>query len=161
MVHPFPPQNRKEHRLLRVTTVLAFLPAFALLLPYGVISARPLPTVGIAAMFFSAAFSTLVLRGGVRSPGLRACCDLLLAASIVAILIPRYVRPVRPSNGYCRMLNQPSIGSSSQTDMTRGGTKAKASSFLQHTEPPPCYSTCTFHSSGSSAKRKSKPDKSP
>ena len=98
MVHSFPPQDRKEHRWLRVTTILAFLPAFALLLPYGSISARPLPTVGIAAIFFSAAFSTLVLGGGVRSPGLRACCDLLLAASIIAILVPRYVRPVRRLN---------------------------------------------------------------
>ena len=108
MVHSSSPEARNEHRWLRVTTVLAFLPAFALLLPYGLISFRPLPTVGIAAMFFSAAFSTLVLGGGVRSPGLRACCDLLLAASIIAILVPRYVRPVRPFNGYCRILNQAS-----------------------------------------------------
>lgn len=106
MVHPSSPQDRTEHRWLRVTTVLGFLPAFALLLPYGFISARPLPTVGIAAMFFSSAFSTLVLGGGVRSPGLRACCDLLLAASIIAILVPRYVRPVRPFNKRCGILNQ-------------------------------------------------------
>ena len=92
MVHPISPsQDEEEHRWLRVVTVLAFLPAFALLLPYGIISARPLPTVGIAAMFFSAAFSTLVLGGGVRSPGVRACSDLLLTASIIVILIPRYV----------------------------------------------------------------------
>lgn len=81
----------KGHRWLRVTTVLAFVPTFALLLPFGIITARPLPTVGIAAMFFSAAFGTLVLGGGVRSPGMRACCDLLLAASIAAILLPTYV----------------------------------------------------------------------
>lgn len=79
----------KEHRWLRVTTVLAFLPAFALLLPYGIISARPLPTVGIAVMFFSAAFSSLVLGGGIRSPGMRAWFDLLLAVSMMIILIPR------------------------------------------------------------------------
>ena len=108
MVHSSSPGARNEHRWLRVTTVLAFLPAFALLLPYGLISFRPLPTVGIAAMFFSAAFSTLVLGGGVRSPGFRACCDLLLAASIVAILVPRYVRSFHLSNSYCRMLNRPS-----------------------------------------------------
>ena len=89
MVHSSSPEARNEHRWLRVTTVLAFLPAFALLLPYGLISFRPLPTVGIAAMFFSAAFSTLVLGRGVRSPGTRACCDMLLAAVIIAILIPR------------------------------------------------------------------------
>lgn len=83
--------DRKEYRWLRVTTVLAFLPAFALLLPYGIISARPLPTVRIAAMFLSAAFSILVLRDAVRSPGVRACYDLFIAVSIIAILIPRYV----------------------------------------------------------------------
>lgn len=75
-----PSHDKREHRWLRVTTVLAFLPAFALLLPYGIISARPPPTVGIAAMFFSAAFSTLVLGGRIRSPGVRAYGDLVLAA---------------------------------------------------------------------------------
>lgn len=90
MVHQSSPsQTRKEHRWLRVTTILAFIPTFALLLPYGIISARPLPTIGIAAMFFSAGFSTLVLGGGVRSPGIRACVDLLLAISILVTLIPR------------------------------------------------------------------------
>jgi hypothetical protein len=90
MVHSSSPSHaEKEHRWLRVTTVLAFLPAFALLLPFGIISARPLPTVGIAPMFFSAAFGTLVLGGGVRSVGQRACFDILLAASIIAILVPR------------------------------------------------------------------------
>ena len=90
MVHPIS-HDRTEHRWLRVTTVLAFVPTFALLLPYGIMSARPLPTVGIAVMFFSAAFSTLVLGGGIRSPGTRACFDLVLAASIFTILLPRYV----------------------------------------------------------------------
>lgn len=100
MIHPLSRSDTsKEHRWLRVTTVLAFLPAFALLLPYGIISARPLPTVGIAAMFFSAAFSTLVLGGGVRSPGTRACVDVLLAASIIAILVPRYAEVVDPFPG--------------------------------------------------------------
>jgi len=92
MVHSIAPaKTREEHRWLRVTTVLAFLPAFALLLPYGIITAKPLPTVGIAPMFFSAAFSTLVLGGGVRSPGMRACFDLLLATSILAVLLSQYV----------------------------------------------------------------------
>ena len=50
----------------------------------------------------------MLFRSGVRSPGLRACCDLLLAASIIAILVPRYVRPVCLSNSYCTMLNEPS-----------------------------------------------------
>jgi RsiW-degrading membrane proteinase PrsW (M82 family) len=73
MVHPnASSHDRKEHRWLRVTIILAFLPAFALLLPYGIISARPLPTAGIVAMFFSATFSTLVLGGGVRSPWYRS-----------------------------------------------------------------------------------------
>lgn len=108
MVHPSSTQDRTEYRWLRFNTVLAFLPAFALLLPYGFISARPLPSAGIAAMFFSAAFSTLVLGGGVRFPGLRACCDPLLAASLIAILVPRYVGSVCPFNGYCRILNQAS-----------------------------------------------------
>jgi hypothetical protein len=96
--------DKNEHRWLRITTVLAFFPAIVLLLPYGIISARPLPTVGIAVMFFSATFSTLVLGGGVHSPGTRACGDLLLAASIMAILIPRCVERVCSSDDLCMML---------------------------------------------------------
>jgi hypothetical protein len=106
MVHSISPaKTREEHRWLRVTTVLAFLPAFALLLPYGIITARPLPTVGIAPMFFSTAFSTLVLGGGVRSPGMRACLDLLLATSILAVLVPRYFEDGHSVNGCHGMID--------------------------------------------------------
>ena len=47
-------QNREPHRQLRIVTLLAFIPGFALLLPYGIITAKPLPAVGIAPLFFSA-----------------------------------------------------------------------------------------------------------
>jgi hypothetical protein len=101
----FPLNDRNEHRWLQITTVLAFLPTFALLLPYGIISARPLPTVGITAMFLSATFSTPVLRGGVRSLSTRACCDLLLAASLMIILAPRCVQPVHSLDFYGMMVD--------------------------------------------------------
>lgn len=95
MAHPHSHLNNSEghgsiNRSLRVATILALLPAVGLLLPYGIISARPLPTVGIAPLFFSAIFSTLVLGGRFQSPRARAWIDLLLAISIIALLIPRY-----------------------------------------------------------------------
>lgn len=85
-------QGHPKDRSLRIATILAFLPTVGLLLPYGIISARPLPTVGIAAMFFSATFSTLVLGGKFQSSRAKAWIDLFLAISILALLIPRYVQ---------------------------------------------------------------------
>lgn len=83
--------NQELHRHLRILTLLAFIPGFSLLLPYGIVTAKPLPAVGIAPLFFSASSGALVLTGRLRTPGAKAWIDVLLAAFFISVLIPRFV----------------------------------------------------------------------
>lgn len=85
------PQQADQHRALRIVTICAFVPAVALLLPCGIISALPLPVVGIAPMFFSAAFSALTINGTPRLPKTTFCIHLFLASFLISILVPRLV----------------------------------------------------------------------
>lgn len=84
-------QNMEPHRQLRIVTLLAFIPGFALLLPYGIITAKPLPAVGIAPLFFSACSGALALTSSLRTPGAKAWIDILMAGFFIAVLIPRFV----------------------------------------------------------------------
>jgi len=81
----------EEYRQLRVITILAFLLATALLLPHGVIAERPLPAMGIAPMFFSAAMGVLVFTGMLRLPRTKASMDLILAVVLLIFMVPRCV----------------------------------------------------------------------
>lgn len=84
-------QDTEQHRQLRFVTFLAFIPGFSLLLPYGVITAKGLPAVGIAPLFFSAFSGALVLTSRIKTPGAKAWIDILLAAFFISVLIPRFV----------------------------------------------------------------------
>lgn len=85
-----PPQSKQKHGRLRVVTVLSFLLAFALLLPYAIHTARPLPAVGLAPMSASAVAPIAIHRHKLQSLKTIACVDLLLAISLFAVLMPRY-----------------------------------------------------------------------
>jgi hypothetical protein len=81
----------EDYRQLRMITILAFLLAVALLLPHGIIAETALPAIGIAPMFFSAAMGGLSFTGVLRSPKTKASMDLMLAAFIFSIMVPRCV----------------------------------------------------------------------
>lgn len=87
---PPPPQSKKKHGQLRAVTVLSFLLGFALLLPYAIHTARPLPAVGLAPMFASAVAAIAIYQHKLQSLKTIACVDLLLATSLFAVLMPRY-----------------------------------------------------------------------
>jgi len=85
------PQKADQHRAPRIVATCAFVPAVALLLPCGIISALPLPVVGIAPMFFSSAFSFLKINGTPLSPKTTFFIDLLIAMFLISVLLPRFV----------------------------------------------------------------------
>jgi hypothetical protein len=85
------PQQTDQHRTIRIVTICAFVPAVALLLPCGIISALPLPVVGIAPMFFSSAFSALTIDGRPRLPKTTFCIHLFIASFLISVLVPRLV----------------------------------------------------------------------
>lgn len=93
MDHPRPsPQTKEKHYHLRLATILSFLLASTLLLPYGIKSGRALPTIGLAPMFLSTATGIAAMGGELRSPKISACIDLFLATFLFAILMPRCAR---------------------------------------------------------------------
>jgi hypothetical protein len=85
------PQQTDQHRALRIVAICTFIPAFALLLPCGIISARPVPAIGIAPMFFSSAFQVLTIGGKPRLPKTTFCIHLFLASFLISVLVPRLV----------------------------------------------------------------------
>jgi hypothetical protein len=84
-----PSQQADQYRALRIVAICSFVPAVALLLPCGIISARPVPAIGIAPMFFSSAFNALTVNGKPRLPKTTLCIHLFLASFLISILVPR------------------------------------------------------------------------
>jgi len=78
----------EEYRQLRVITILAFVLAAAMLLPYGAITQSALPAIGIAPMFFSAAMGILIFTGMLKSPWTKASMDGGLAVLLLIFMIP-------------------------------------------------------------------------
>lgn len=91
---PTPQQSKKKHGQLRAVTVMSFLLGFALLLPYAIHSARPLPAIGLAPMSASAVAAVAIHRHRMQSLKTIACVDLFLAMSLFVVLMPRYDIPV-------------------------------------------------------------------
>jgi hypothetical protein len=85
------PQVIDPHRQLRIISAFAFLPAFAMLLPCGLISNVAWPAVGIAPMFFSSLFQAIALIMPPRLPTTTVFINTFLAVFLLAILIPRCV----------------------------------------------------------------------
>lgn len=86
-----PLQLGDPHRQLRVMAICGFVPAFSLLLPCGIRTAKVLPALGIAPMFFSAAFQLATIGARPRFPKATVCINLFLAAFLFSVLLPRYV----------------------------------------------------------------------
>jgi hypothetical protein len=89
-----PPHQADQHRTLRIVAICSFIPALALLLPCGIISALPLPVVGIAPMFFSSAFNAITINGKPRLPKTTLFVHLFIASFLISILVPRLVLPL-------------------------------------------------------------------
>lgn len=93
-----PDAPRAPNRQLRTITVLTFIPAMALAIPAGVVSAKPLPALGLIPMAASCFLGLVVLAGkGKRFPkGPHA--DFIVASSLILVLILRYQTPPGPQS---------------------------------------------------------------
>ncbi|KAK1058515.1 hypothetical protein LTR74_013319 [Friedmanniomyces endolithicus] len=76
---------------LRLLTLLLWIPAFAFLLPYGIITEEICPTLAIAPMTFSAATATVHLAGKAKSRPANILLDLFVALFLLGALIPGWV----------------------------------------------------------------------
>jgi hypothetical protein len=74
-------------RILRTTTIVTFLLAFAFLLPYGVASHSVLPAIGLVPAFISAILSPLALNTGTRWRWFILCMDVFVGIFVLAILV--------------------------------------------------------------------------
>ncbi|KAL1587912.1 hypothetical protein WHR41_03131 [Cladosporium halotolerans] len=86
-----PDAPRAPNRQLRTITVLTFIPAMALAIPAGVVSAKPLPALGLIPMAASCFLGLVVLAGkGKRFPkGPHA--DFIVASSLILVLILSWI----------------------------------------------------------------------
>jgi hypothetical protein len=75
-------------RTLRTTTIVTFLLAFALLIPYGVTTAAVLPALGLVPAFISAILSPLALNTSARWRWFILCIDAFVAVFLFGILMP-------------------------------------------------------------------------
>lgn len=78
-------------RTLRTITSLNFIPAFALLIPYGVSVHHAIPTIGLIPMFLSSVFGLLCLIVNFRWHWLRLCVDASLAMYLFGMLLPYWI----------------------------------------------------------------------
>lgn len=91
--HSSPPlQVGDPYRQLRVMAICGFVPALSLLLPCGILTAKVLPALGIAPMFFSAAFQLATIGARPRFPKATVCINLFLATFLFSVLLPRFVK---------------------------------------------------------------------
>jgi hypothetical protein len=78
-------------RILRTTTIVTFLLAFAFLLPYGVASHSVLPAIGLVPAFISAILSPLALNTSSRWRGFILCMDVFIGIFLISILVPYWL----------------------------------------------------------------------
>jgi hypothetical protein len=90
---PSAPEDGRSDRQLRIFTIAAIIPAFALLVPSGVITYQPLPAIGLVPMAMSALLGLAALAGRNMSSYGRTWADIIVAISLLAVLIPRYGFP--------------------------------------------------------------------
>jgi uncharacterized membrane protein YhaH (DUF805 family) len=95
MASPSRPSNgRRPDRTLRIITIVAFVPALALLIPSGVVTARPLPAIGLVPMAMSLVISMAAL-GSKKSPSkMRPMADSIVAVSLMIVMVFRSVHPL-------------------------------------------------------------------
>jgi hypothetical protein len=87
---PSGPENGRSDRQLRIFTIATLLPAFALLIPSGVVTYQPLPAIGLIPMAMSALLGLFTLASPKMSTSERTWADIIIAVSLLAVLIPRY-----------------------------------------------------------------------
>jgi hypothetical protein len=86
------PKAGDPYRGLRIVAMFGFIAALALLLPCGILTSRTLPALGIAPMFFSAASQIVTIGSRPQMPIATVFINLLLAAFLFSVLLPRSVR---------------------------------------------------------------------
>jgi len=78
-------------RGLRLLTILAWIPAFALSLPHGLASGYPCPAVGILPMSFSACVGIFNLTKKAKLHGVNIAMDLFCALFLIGVLIASWI----------------------------------------------------------------------
>ena len=83
--------GRRPDRTLRIITIVAFVPALALLIPSGVVTARPLPAIGLVPMAMSLVVSMAALGSKKSSSRMRPMADSIVAVSLMIVMVFRSV----------------------------------------------------------------------
>lgn len=83
--------ERNTDHTLRLLTIIAWVPAFALLLPHGIITETLCPVLGIIPMTFSALTGLVHLVGKAKYRAGNIVMDLFCACFLLSILIPGWV----------------------------------------------------------------------
>jgi len=91
-MEPINPHVTNWNLALRLVTVLGWIPAFALLLPYKISGGSPIvPTLGIVPITFSALVGLVHLAGKAKYRYANIFLDLFCAAFLIGILIPGWI----------------------------------------------------------------------
>ena len=83
--------ERNGDRALRLASIFAWIPAFALLLPHRINTGRVLPVLGIAPITFSAVTGIFHVAGRAKSRTAYRLMDLFCASFLISVLIPSFV----------------------------------------------------------------------
>lgn len=83
-------EDGRSTRQPRVLCMATMVPAFALLIPSGVLTYQPLPAIGLVPMAMSAALgaSTFMMTKKI-SAYRQMFADFVVAVSLLAVLVPR------------------------------------------------------------------------
>lgn len=82
-------------RALRTISVYAFLPAVALLIPYGILTGHVVIPLLLIPMFVSAVLGLIALPGWLRLRGVAIPLDSVNAALFTGLLIPGWISLAR------------------------------------------------------------------
>jgi hypothetical protein len=91
MASPPSPPNGRPDRTLRIVTIVAFVPALALLIPSGVVTAKPLPAIGLVPMAMSLVVSMAALGSKKSLTRMRPMADTIVATSLMIVMVFRSV----------------------------------------------------------------------
>jgi len=83
--------NGRPDRTLRIITIVAFIPALALLIPSGVVTAKPLPAIGLVPMAMSLVVSMAALSSKKSAVNIRPTADAIVASSLMIVMVFRLV----------------------------------------------------------------------
>ena len=89
-------QTVTPYRHLRITTIATFIPAFALLVPTGVVTERPLPAIGLVPMAISAMLSAATLMSKRKEFPETPYADAAVVLALLVVMIPSYVSERKP-----------------------------------------------------------------